>query len=275
MAPRQLRSARREDLPQLVELWELAFGDEPGFVEGFFAAHCPLDQVLVAAEGGSIRAMLSLLPLQWRQGGEERALAYVYALATHPADRGKGHAHALLAYADQRAAEAGFDGICTVPARGELHPFFASAGYREGLGTRRRVYARQGLEETMGGELPRLRPCSPADYGLLREERLGDIPHAAYPVGLLTFQAEQGELYAIDLPGGRGCMAVEEQGDALICKELLAPAGEEELALAALARLRSGQHYELRSPGEGWQFGMGKWFRQADAPAGYLGLAFD
>jgi len=96
-----VRPSVPEDVPAQRELWKLAFGDSDQYIDNFYNTYYRPDRVVVLEEDGAVRSMTAwfdtafVLPGQ----GEYRA-AYLYAVATHPACRGRGLAGALLAGAD-------------------------------------------------------------------------------------------------------------------------------------------------------------------------------
>lgn len=268
----------REDVPHLRRLWKGAFGDGEEFLDLFFGSFYRPEETLVGREKGMPVTMLVLAPTGFRGEGEERPLPYVYALCTDPACRGKGAARGLLDYA---AALAGGAGVCTVPAEGSLHRFFASAGFREGLATWEGTYSKGELPAPEGEAVP----ISAEEYGALREKLLEGLPHVTYPPAWLRLQEEVSRmsgagLYRIEAGGRTGCAAVERLGEKeLLAKELLCPGGTLEGGGTLAAKL-TGERYCLRTPGE-WAgpggelraFGMVR--GGAPAGRGYLGLAFD
>ena len=277
--------ARQEELPRLRELWQLACGDEEALIDGFFARWGGPDRLLTLREGGVAMSMLALLPMEAvTASGQRAALPYVYALATDPAQRGKGYAKKLLDYAADRARDMGAAGICTVPAQPSLHKFFASAGYGECFAARRWIAAMD--PSAAAGEAANL---GAAEYARLRETLLKGVPHGAWDGELTAIQesfsqSSGGGLYRLRLAEGPGCAAVERHGGMAVAKELLCPAGTLPQAAALLARQLGIGNWELRGPaamemGEDWRFGMAIWFdKEMGAAFGeraYLGLAFD
>lgn len=274
-----LRPSRREDLPALVELWQLAFGDTQEYIRGFFDLVDDPERVLVLEQGGRVQAMACWLvtPLVRPDGREERA-AYLYAVATRPERRGEGCGVRLLDYARRRLGELGFVWLTTVPARPELHGFFARGGFVEGLSLARATLIPDGGEEA------RVEQVGPEEYGRLRRAALAGRARVEYEPMALAYQQHAcalsgGGLYRVD----EGCACVERSWDGrVVVKELLAEAGGEQRAVNALARLHPAPDYEVRTPwpgpGERVDFAMvlplcpqGAW----PGPDTYLGLAFD
>lgn len=282
----ELRKSDPSEVPALQELFQLCFGDPPACSGLYFDHHYRPEEFLVLREDGVLCAMGGLLGVTLSApDGRAVKAAYLYALGTHPQYRGRGHARALLQYADfyLRGKR---DCLITVPSESALFPFYEAAGFR-------------AFFPLLEGEVvPRAPQCGgacqidAAAYDALRESLLAKTYHVSY--GSLTGLQEglcgycQGALLALEADGQRGCAAVERWGETVMIKELLCPPTALEEALAQTAAQVPGSRYILRRPAaqpalglERRMFGMIKWFdpiaakrwRQAEAP--YLGLAFD
>ena len=274
------RASRPQDVPRLKELWRLAFGDGQEYTDHFFDRYYTPERMLVLEADGAVQAMTAWfdMPLVCADGTALPA-AYLYAVATHPDVRGRGYAGRLLAYADGWLGRRGFACLTTVPARPDLHVFFAANGFEENF-----VHARQSVT-TAEGEVGTQR-VDAEEYGILREQFLAGQPHVAYSPEALAYQQgvcrlSGGGLYRL---GDNGCACVEHgEGGLGVVKELLVSPEQRQGALAALVRENPAVRYEVRRPwageGERVPFGMVKWL--GPVPAGwdsqnaYLGLAFD
>ena len=119
-----LRLSRPEDLPAQKALWKEAFGESDGDIALFYDTCGRPEELLLLWEDGALVSMAALLPhtLGLPGGGEVRA-AYVYALATAKACRGRGYARRLLAEADGRLRARGMACATVVPAQPGLHRF--------------------------------------------------------------------------------------------------------------------------------------------------------
>lgn len=277
------------DIPAQRELWALAFGDSGAYVDNFYENYYRPDRVLVLVEDGLIRAMTAWFDTTFVVPGKGSfRAAYLYAVATHPDCRGRGLAARLLADADRYFKGLSIPAVTTVPAEPSLHKFFGTNGFREcfTLGqTELRPGDRSGKGEGS------LRPVTPAEYGAVRENLLARIPHIAYPVDALTYQAgccavDGGGLFAGETEDGPVCLCAEGAGEGvMVLKELLGSPAAKERALSQLPQIVPAERWLVREPAaeeaEPWQFAMLKWLDEAqnknwdwDSTA-YLGLAFD
>ena len=73
-------------VPQLRNLWQLAFGDEEVFIDAFFTHGFAPERCLCIADNGTLAAALYWFEGQW----DGQCLAYLYGVATHPDFRGRG-----------------------------------------------------------------------------------------------------------------------------------------------------------------------------------------
>ncbi|MCD7947064.1 MAG: GNAT family N-acetyltransferase [Oscillospiraceae bacterium] len=285
------RAAAEDELTQLQALWHTAFGDSMACIEGFFTA-CPSARALVAADD-AVRAMLFLLPVTLcLPGGETARGEYLYALATHPDQRGKGHASHLMQYADELLQTEETDYLTVVPARPDLHVFFGGAGFGAYFTMNEVTLQTNRLPapEHAGGSYP----LFPDEY---HETRAACLSHIQ-DMGYLLFSEEasafqqvlsdlqDGALYGLTVDGHSGCAAVEKRGDGIILiKELLLPPDCMARGAALLSDAMSARQCTVRTPEglfrpEGTKtvpFGMIKWYASPPetGAVGYFGLGLD
>jgi len=278
-----LRPSCKEDIPRLRLLWELAFGDGGDYVDNFFHNYYAPERVLVLEEEGEVQSMTAWFgsTLRLPHGGTDRC-AYLYAVATHPDCRGKGYAGALLRYCGQHLKGLGYQGLTTVPARAELHMFFAQNGFQE-------YFVQQEAEYTASPGVSvkgTLVSITPEEYRTWRETLLRDTAHIDLDLEGIQYQAgacarSGGGLFHYAGAEGTALLCVEGADDKLyFLKELL---GGEQAIRAALACLPygSGRRYVVRRPGGTWKFGMLQWLTPEREQTwnwdngAYLGPAFD
>lgn len=96
-----IRPSRPEEAEAQKKLWQLAFGDDPRYIDWFYQCCWQPENMLLLLEDDQLLSMLALLPHELTLPGGERAKAYyIYALATDPSARSKGYGRQLLHYVD-------------------------------------------------------------------------------------------------------------------------------------------------------------------------------
>ena len=241
-----IERAENADQPALHRLWEQVFGDEPETVQTFFDRFPPEAAGWVVRKGGAICAMAYLLPGGWllTETGMQ-AVGYVYAVATDPAERGKGYAakllRAMMDFADQRALL-----LYTRPAEASLFRWYAARMEAESVG----CVLEQEFTAEPGAPEMEIRPLEPLEYQALREALLGAKPHVLLPEALLRVQKRYsgdagGGLFAV----GAGCCACELREGKLYVLELLTPDAEEAAMQALLGHFGQEQGV-LRKPSD-------------------------
>lgn len=240
-------------IPELRDLWKQAFGDGDAFLDCFFSTGFSPRRCRCAIVDGTLAAALYWLDC-WCG---ERKLAYIYAVATHRAYRGRGICRRLMADVHGLLKGQGYDGTLLVPGEPGLRWMYRSMGYREGpgIGT---VIAGPGIPLA-------LEPISPEVYAGLRRRWLPD-GGVVQEGAALRFLATQCGFYT-----GEGILlAARKEGDRILGLELL---GDRTAAPGIVAAL-GGTEGAFRCPGGEVPFAMFLPFRGMEPPE-YLGFAFD
>lgn len=159
-------------VPQLLSLWQEAFGEEKEEVLPFFREIFPLCRCFAAVEEETVCAVVYALPQVLRAGEKELPVAYFYAIATKKSHRGQGLASRLIAFAAEKMRAEGKAGILLVPANGGLFSFYEKLGFS--------VFCRRNCQE-ISRENSEIQECDEEIYLRARESFLGDVPHNVPP----------------------------------------------------------------------------------------------
>lgn len=240
-------------IPGLRKLWKEAFGDSDAFLDAFFQTAYAPERCLCITEGSQVLSVLYWFDVY----AGSVPMAYIYAVATAEAHRGKGHCSALMQAAAAHLKEKGCAAAILVPGSEELATFYEKMGYRFAGG----VHSFSCLPQVPAA---RLWQISAEKYGILRRQYLpkGGILQEREN---LSFLESYVNLYA----GQDFLLAVYPEEDTLIGLELL---GDPHAAPHILAALNAKQG-TFRTPGEE-PFAMWLPFRDITPPT-YFGLAFD
>ncbi len=241
------------NLPALLALWRLSFDVDEFFLQDFFDFAYHPSRCRIAKDGYKVLSMLYWFDCQW-QG---RKVAYLYAVATAKAHRGKGLASALLEDTHRELERLGYDGCILVPANEALFSFYQGKGYET------RGFLR---EETVSAGPPvALRQVEAGEYGRLRRELLpenGLIQEGAS----LSFLSTMAKLYA----GADFIAAVSLDPQPSVLEML----GDPQAVPGILGTL-GVREAQVRSPGTEKPFAMTRWFRGAPPESLYLSFAFE
>ena len=117
---------RPGDLPILKQIWQEAFGDSETFVEGFFrAGFAPKRCRCLFMEDRPVAV------LYWFDCFlDGKKLAYIYAVATDKAFRGRGLCRQLMDDTHRHLKNTGYSAATLVPGNEKLFFMYSAMGYR-------------------------------------------------------------------------------------------------------------------------------------------------
>ena len=242
-------------IPGLRRLWQAAFGDTEDFLDLFFSTAWSPRRCRCAELGGETAAAL-----YWLDCALEGAkLAYLYAVATDPAHRGKGLCKALMADTLAVLKAEGYQGVLLVPQEPWLVEMYRRMGFAPCTAVTE--------FHTMAAPAPiPVRRVGPEEYARLRQNLLP--PGGVVQEGENTaFLAAQAALYA----GDGWVAAAAETGGMLWCPEFL---GDPALAPGLVKALGYGEG-SFRMPGNGRPFSMFRPLVKDCPQPRHFGLAFD
>lgn len=243
---------------QLRSLWQEAFGDDDAYLDIFFGTAFSPDRCRCVVIDDKVVAALYWFDCACRG----RKLAYIYAVATEKASRGKGIASALLNDTHNHLAGLGYEGAVLVPSEKPLFAFYERLGYSV-CSRVTDFFCAGSMEEVQ------LRRVDAADFAKQRREILSLIePGAVIQEGeSIALLAAQCNFYA----GQNFVLAARAQGDTLIGLELL---GDPQQAPGILHSLGYPKG-SFRTRGAAREFAMFHPLASDIQPPTYFGLAFD
>lgn len=245
-----------DQLPILRQLWKTAFGDTDLFLDNFFqTAFSPLRCLCALSEGETAGV------LYWFDVSvDNRKMAYLYAVATHPNHRGKGVCRGLMTAAHALLKAQGYAGALLVPQTDALREMYAGFGYRSCT----------TVSETFcaAGDSPvPLHQIDVAEYARLRREWLPECSVIQEGENL-RFLGTQAQFYR----GNDFLLAAQETDEGtLFGTELL---GNTAAAPGVLKALGFGQG-TFRTPGDKKPFAMFLPLEKAGPVPAYFGFPFD
>ena len=223
-------------IPALRALWKEAFGDSDAFLDSFFrTAYAPGRCRCICTEGTVSAA------LYWFDATcADQKFAYVYAVATAKASRGKGLCRMLMDDTAGLLKGKGYDGILLVPQDEGLRRMYGGMGYLPATAITEEVC-------TAGKNPLPLRELTPAEFAARRRELLP--PGSVIQEGAnLAFLSTQARFYAADSL----LAAVSRETEQLRIPEYLGDPGAAPALVAALGHTGA----TLRRPGGGKPFSM-------------------
>ncbi len=244
------------DLPALRALWREAFGDSEEFLDAFVKTAFSLDRCRCVKVDGAVVAVLYWFDCSY----QEERVAYLYAIATAKACRGRGYCSALLRNTHQHLTKLGYVAALLVPATKDLFAFYQKNGYQisGNIGALRCVCATEDVE---------IRQIDASEYAKLRRKKLP-------PNGIiqelenLDFLQTQAQFYA----GEDFLLAARREKDTLYGLELL---GDTFLAPEIVKALHCREG-SFRMPGNDMPFSMVHSLKEREMKLPlYFGLALD
>lgn len=225
-----VRDYRKKDRGELISLWNRVFGDPSALIEAFFELLPHMGSGVVAeAEGKIVGAAYMIRGLDHVRDGKTTSCAYIYAVATDEAFRGRGIGAALTKAAKDAAKQWQAKIISTLPAEDSLYKW-----YDELIEVKPALY-RIKKEIDACAVLP-CRQCTASEYVFMREALLSGREYLSVSLPVMEFQRlicreYGGDIYIGEDFAGFGYM---EEGKALIKELIIADESKKYAAAASL-----------------------------------------
>lgn len=245
--------ANENRIPGLRALWKKAFGDSDAFLDIFFSTAYAPDRCRCVAEDGLVQSALYWFDCEL----EGSKIAYLYAVATDPAYRGRGLCTMVMEDTMTVLRDRGYAGAVLLPQEDWLIQMYAGMGFAPCT-----TVAEKWVR---AGEAIPVRKIDAAEYAVLRRQLL--------PAGGVVQEGENlaflGKL--TDLYAGETFLAAVSAEEELWCPELL---GDRE-ALPGLVKTLGFSEGRARMPGNERLFAMFRPLAKDCPVPRYFGLVFD
>jgi len=250
-------SPKNYQIPELCALWREAFGDSEEFFYRFHSTAFSENRCLCVNLDGKVAAALYWFDCQY----DGKKIAYLYAIATLKAYRGKGLCAALMNSAHEKLSALGYSGAILVPSEESLFGFYERFGYKT-------------CTSVKEFEISLSKTSTPTSLVAVDKREYARLRRHFLPTGSviqegenLDFLEAQARLYR----GDGFVLAARIEGDSLFALELLGDTDSAEKILSALGCKKGF----FRTNGEGRRFSMFLPFNKKITPPEYFGLAFD
>lgn len=245
----------RAQTRQLLQLWKGVFGEYDGFWELFLEAAYQPDHCRCITEEGTVTA-----GLYWFDCccGNDK-IAYVYAVVTDPAHRGKGLCRKLMQDVHNHLTQRGCSSVMLVPADDSLREMYRKLGYED-------CTCVSDFSCTAAASSVSIRNVGVEEYAALRRKLLpeGGVLQEGKS---LTFLAAQAQLFA----GKDFLLAAWLEEDTLHGMEFL---GNPDAAPGILRALGCERGI-FQIPGTAKPYAMIHKLREDAVTPAYFGFSFD
>ena len=241
-------------IPGLRNLWKKAFGDTDEFLDLFFSTAYAPDRCRCIADGQNVQSVLYWFDCFL----EEQKIAYIYAVATDPACRGRGLCRKVMEDTMEILRSRGYAGAILLPQEEWLIAMYAGMGFEPCTRVTEKWFP--------AGEALSACQIDEQEYAALRRSYLpegGVIQEGEN----MTFLAGMAKFYK----GENFIAAVAEDGEEMWCPEFL---GDSD-AVPGLVKMLDFPAGRARMPGKDRQFAMFRSLLKTGKKPGYFGLVFD
>ena len=163
-------SAKKEWIPELIDLWQTVFGDDREFIELFYHYHFSEEGVFVWREQGKIVAMLHIIRGKYWDKKEneiqKNPINYIYACATAEKFRSKGIYKKMLDEVTSKGRS------LLVPSE-EAQSYYEKLGWYFAIPYKREVISERIAAQSYKRLELKFEATTPKEYKRIRDMRLG------------------------------------------------------------------------------------------------------
>lgn len=245
---------RTEDHSALRGIWQEAFGDDDRFLDGFFRTGFSPRRCRCLRLEDQLAAVLYWFDCTW----ENKKLAYLYAVATDKAFRGRGLCRSLMEDTHRHLKALRYAGTALVPGSKGLFDLYKKLGYTA-------FCPMQPVWVAAGSAPQAAKAIDATAFDALRPQLLsaGSVLQAGDTTAYL---AEYSQFYRTDT----ALMCLSRQDDTLYFQEYLGTPGDLPGIIAGLGAAKAW----VRIPG-GKPYAMFHSLTGEQRPPTYLGIPLD
>lgn len=246
-----IRNATNEDVPQLLTLWQEAFGESEADAAFYLKHRSKPQHMLVMEQEGDILGMLSMLPFDLKSGDKVFPARYVFAVATRASHQRQGISAELLSKAHEKMKSEGASASVLVPASPALFDFYRKRGYETFFYQKKLLLEAQEITDIPDGDA---KPCAVEDFYRLREKAFGDSAlFARWDLDALAFitrimKDSGGGVLRLLTKNGEGAAVCERRDGGIRISELALDGMPWQEALALACQAFPAKRYEVRLP---------------------------
>ena len=240
MSEFELRPAAPSDIPDIVEIWSLSFGDDPAFISALLQEAMLLPSALCAAKDGHVRSVMFAFEDLSLEG---TPAAYLYALCTHPEARGRGMGAAVVRALTERCFSRGAETVFLAPASAQL-----SAWYMQILDTNLCSFFCNTPVPTLPCDAECI-PLDAAEYFAARQSEIC-ITQQLLDAQQTLHRFFGGGFFRINVGEAQTLACAAPTEDALLVRELLCPDHLRPSVCGALAKYFDRRRVLLRQSSE-------------------------
>ena len=245
----------QEQIPQLLKLWKEVFGEYDGFWELFLNTAFQPDHCRCITEQEQVVAGLYWFDCSC--GGD--TIAYVYAVVTDPAHRGRGLCRKLMENTHALLSQQSYNSVMLVPADAGLREMYRKMGYND-------CTSISEITCAPGAAPVAIRNVDAEEYAALRRTMLPERG-VVQEGNNLRFLAAQTRLFA----GEDFLLSVWLDGDTLHGTELLGNAA----AAPGILRALGCERGNFQRPGMDKPYAMIHKLCETAVSPQYFGFSFD
>lgn len=254
-----IRFAEKKDVHSIIELWDIAFPEEPDFNKYFFKNVFDCKSTLIMVRDNELLSMAQMIPYEIKGAGKA---TYIYGAATNPKYRKQGLMSELLKKSFEIDIEKGVSASILIPANKQLFDYYGRLGYERAFYVIREIYKAgkdiDNIKEVQYCHIPRL--MSLYNGEIIRTE-------AYWKTQINMYKALGGKIFIYN----NAYAVVSDKVEELMYSD----ERDKEVLLNSVCRYLKCDEVEITVRGEKIPLGMIKKHRKFNMDKGYMNLMYN